>query len=216
MRAIVTGGSHGIGKAICEQLRVRDVTVLDLSKSTGCDLLYRPNRELDLEVDILVNCAGYQERAPAITYPLDQWDKDLELNLTAAFDLCKRVAPYMRANDWGRIVNISSIAGIQGTRNIIGYSVAKAGLIEMTKCLSNEWAPYGITVNAVAPGYIVTDMLLPLLNDEAHADLIRQRIPIGFFGLPVDVANLVDFLCSDKASYITGQTIAVDGGWLAR
>ena len=111
---------------------------------------------------------------------------------------------------------ITSIAGIQGTRGIIGYSVAKAGVIELTKCLSNEWSPSGVTVNCVAPGYIATEMLKPLTSNAAAAETTKGRIPVGRFGTPEEVASSVVFLCSDEARYITGVTLPVDGGWMAR
>ena len=117
---------------------------------------------------------------------------------------------------WGRIINFSSIAGIQGTRGIIGYSVAKAGLIQLTKCLSNEWAPFGVTVNCVAPGYIETEMLKPLTENATAAELTRGRIPVGRFGASEEVASSVVFLCGEQSRYITGVTLPVDGGWMAR
>ena len=216
MNAVVTGGSRGIGQSIVIALHDAGYEVRQVSRTYGVDLSSRSNRRhLFDKVDVLVNCAGAQSFYPAIDYPVNVWDDDLELNLTATFDLCQQAALYMIPMGHGKIINISSIAGIQGTRNCIGYSVAKAGLIEMTKCLSNEWAPYNIQVNAVAPGYIETDMLKPLLDDKEHAEVIRGRIPAGRFGKPEDVAELVMFLAT-KGSYITGTTLIVDGGWSAR
>jgi 2-deoxy-D-gluconate 3-dehydrogenase len=216
---IVTGGSNGIGKATLDLFAESGAVVKDISRTSGTNLFDRDARCGSIPLtgtDILINCAGSQIQSSILDYKECQWDYDIELNLTAMFDTCRYVAPYMMINKWGRIINISSIAGIQGTRNIIGYSVAKAGVIEMTKCMSNEWAPYGITVNCIAPGYIDTDMLRELENDKVRSDQIKGRIPIGEFGKPADVANLILFLCSNEAKYITGQTIAVDGGWLAR
>jgi 2-deoxy-D-gluconate 3-dehydrogenase len=211
---IVTGGSRGIGRAIVTAFETAGAVVRDVSRASGKDLRNRATRaSVDTTCDILVNCAGAMYSAAALDYPLAEWDAMLELNLTAAFDLSRRAAKTMKPG--GRIVNISSIAGIQGTRGIIGYSVAKAGMIEMTKCLSNELAPRGITVNAIAPGYIDTDMLT-LRDDKLHAATVLGRIPAGRWGAPGDVAAAVLFLCSDEASYITGITLPVDGGWLAR
>lgn len=215
--ALVTGASRGIGLAVAEALRAAGARVIDVSRAHGVDLLDRDQRAaLAQDVDILVNCAGMQSADAALDYPLDVWDRELELNLTATLDLCQRLAPAMIARGWGRIVNFASIAGIQGTRGIIGYSVAKAGVIELTKCLSNEWSPSGVTVNCIAPGYIETDMLKPLTGDAVASANARGRIPVGRFGAPDEVAASVLFLCSDEARYITGVTLPVDGGWMAR
>lgn len=216
-KALVTGASKGIGAAVAEALRDAGASVTPVSRADGYDLSDRARRaETPADVDILVNCAGSQASFPALSYPLDVWDRELELNLTATFDLCQRVAPAMIDRGWGRIVNFTSIAGIQGTRGIIGYSVAKAGVIELTKCLSNEWSPAGVTVNCVAPGYIDTDMLRPLTGNPAAAETAKGRIPVGRFGAPEEVASSVVFLCSDEAKYVTGVTLPVDGGWMAR
>jgi 2-deoxy-D-gluconate 3-dehydrogenase len=215
--ALVTGASRGIGAATADALRATGATVVGVSRAQGVDLLDREQRaKLPNDVSILVNCAGMQASHPALAYPLDVWDRELEINLTATFDLCQRLAPAMIERGWGRIINFTSIAGIQGTRGIIGYSVAKAGVIELTKCLSNEWSPSGVTVNCVAPGYIATEMLKPLTSNAAAAETTKGRIPVGRFGTPEEVASSVVFLCSDEARYITGVTLPVDGGWMAR
>jgi 2-deoxy-D-gluconate 3-dehydrogenase len=122
----------------------------------------------------------------------------------------------MSIKGWGRIVNISSIAAIAGGRNCIGYDVAKAALNRLTKALAVEWAAEGITVNAIMPGFIDTDMLAPLKTDEAHAAEVMGRIPAGRFGKPEEVAALACWLCSDEAAYVNGAIIPVDGGWLCR
>lgn len=214
--AIVTGGSRGIGKAIAEVLREAGATVEALS-SEGMDLSDRWQRGTFAPVcDILVNNAGAQAFAPALDYSLLQWDRDIELMLTSPFDLAKWAAKWMKDHGGGKIINIASIAGINGTRNTVGYSVAKAGLIHLTRCLSNEFAPFNIQVNAVAPGYIVTDMLKPLVDDEEHSRVMLGRIPAGRYGEPDEVAKAVLFLASPLSDYITGVCLPVDGGWLAR
>ncbi len=215
--AVVTGGSRGIGAAVAAAFRESGAQVTVLSRTTGLDLRDRMARARAFdEIDILVNCAGAQSHSSALELPIESWDEELELHLTAAFDLSRQAALRMIERGGGRIVNFSSIAGIQGTRGIVAYSVAKAGVIELTKCLSNEWSPRGVTVNCVAPGYIETEMLESLLADPAHAEAIRGRIPVGRFGTPDEAATLVLFLCSEEARYITGVTVPVDGGWLAR
>src|SRR5512146_325842 len=218
MRAIVTGGSRGIGLAIVNAFKAQGVDVVSLSRSEGVDLLDKAARAdlFDLlDCDILVNNAWTQQFKPAAYYTYEMLKQDFEW-LHATLELCQLASAFMRVREWGRIINIASIAGIQGTRNCIGYSMAKAALIEMTKCLSNEWAWQGITVNALAPGYIVTDMLTGLLSDPIHAELTRGRIPAGDFGRPADVAAAVLFLASNEAQYITGTCLPVDGGWLGR
>jgi 2-deoxy-D-gluconate 3-dehydrogenase len=218
MNAVVTGGSGGIGSAIVIALHDAGYEVQQVSRTYGYDLSSRVSRkyiQID-EVDVLVNCAAAQSFDAAADYNLAQWDEDMELNLTAAFDLCQQAARIMIPRGGGKIINIASIAGIQGTRFCIGYSVSKSGLIEMTKCLSNEWAPYNIQVNAIAPGFINAPMLKPLLDDKEHAEVIRGRIPAGRFGKPADVAGAVMFLASKAADYITGITLIVDGGFSAR
>jgi 2-dehydro-3-deoxy-D-gluconate 5-dehydrogenase len=213
--AVITGGSRGIGKAIFDRLGATGYDVLDLSRTAGRSVRTSINLLEAQNADILVNNAAIQYNAPALEYREDKWDDSLEFNLTIPFMLCQIAAPHMMAEHWGRIVNIASVYGIHGSRNIIGYSVAKAGLIEMTKCLSNEWAPYGITVNAVAPSYIDTEMLT-LKNEPGHLKQVIGRIPVGRIGTPEEVAAAVMFLVSEEASYVTGSTILVDGGWMAR
>ena len=215
--ALVTGASRGIGACIADALRAAGASMTGVSRAQGVDLLDRAQRATIAQgADILVNCAGTQASAPALEFPLETWDREIEINLTATFDMCKRLAPAMIARRWGRIVNIGSIAGIQGTRGIIGYSVAKAGLIQLTKCLSNEWAPFGVTVNCVAPGYVETEMLKPLTDNKAAAELTRGRVPVGRFGTTEEIAAAVVFLCGEQSRYITGATLPVDGGWMAR
>jgi 2-deoxy-D-gluconate 3-dehydrogenase len=219
MKAIVTGGSGGIGTAIVERLAQAGYEVEDISRrGSGTDLTKREDRAYLLwdEIDLLVNCAGNAHYGQAANFSMDDWDYDIELNLTATFELCQQAARLMIPRGKGKIINIASIAGIQGTRGIVAYSVAKAGVIELTKCLSNEWAPHGIQVNCIAPGYIMTPMLRRSLGDPEHSDTIKGRIPAGDFGVPDDIANAVIFLAGDKSNYITGQTLIVDGGWMAR
>lgn len=213
--AVVTGGSRGIGKAIFDRLEGAGYDVMDLSRTAERDLWDDETQQYVVSCDILINNAGFQVSHPAENYPHPLWVQLLHFNLSIPFMLCQKAFTHMKYHHWGRIVNIASVYGILGSRNIIGYSVAKAGLIEMTKCLSNEWAPYGITVNAVAPSYIDTDMLT-LKNDPEHLKQVVGRIPVGRIGTPEEVAAAVMFLVSDEASYVTGSTILVDGGWMAR
>ncbi len=229
--AVVTGGRRGIGYAVCQAMREAGATtvsgaksVLELSlyenKCFQCDLS-RPDRRSALisemvkefgRIDILVNNAGDNYYEDAENYPMEEWNRLIELMVTAPFDLCQQAFPYMKAQGGGKIINIASIAGMQGTRRTIAYTVAKHGLIGMTKCLSNEWTPYGINVNCVAPGWTETDMSKAMTNTE----VMKARIPAGRFATPEEIANAVMWLASDESKYVCGSTLVVDGGWLAR
>lgn len=215
--ALVTGGTRGIGKAIAEALREAGADVTAWGR-VDCDLsnpFVRDETPVPI-CDILVNNAGAQAFMPALSYTWQQLTQDFELILAAALELSQRAGAWMIAHGGGKIINIASIAGMNGTRNTIGYSVAKAGLIHLTKCLSNELAPHNIQVNAIAPGYIATDMLRPLIEDVGHSEAILGRIPARRYGLPEEVAQAVLFLASPMSDYITGVCLPVDGGWLAR
>jgi 2-deoxy-D-gluconate 3-dehydrogenase len=225
--AYVTGGRRGIGRAFVSALRQAGARVAVIAKSEDRgdlpkDVLYwdadlsipRQRFVLLYEIsgyignpDILINNAGVSHSYAALDYPADEWQRILEVNLTAVFDLsCQAVRLGCK-----RIINISSISSFRGARNIVGYAAAKAAVEQMSKCLSNEWAPLGITVNCVAPGFIETDML-----QLKEPENIIGRIPAGRLGTPRDVVGAMLFLASDEASYITGATIIVDGGWLGR
>ncbi len=207
MRAIVTGGSRGIGKAIADYLR-KEYEVITIGRGADndvqCDLTIMPPL-IDFSVDVLVNNAGFQHYAPAVDYPMEEWYKQMDM-LTAYFDLARQAYQHGAK----RIINVASTAGMRGTRGAIGYSVAKAGVIHMTKCLSNEWAPL-CTVNCIAPGYIETDMLESAFRDEKHRERVKAYIPAGHFGKPDDFIPAVEFLL--KADYVTGAVITVDGGF---
>lgn len=228
--ALVTGGTKGIGLAIVKALKAQGVKVAVVARSKDapyCDFYiqadiskitdrHRIVRRVVDElggIDILVNNAGSQISSAAIDYGFTDWKDQIELLLTAPFDLCQQAAKYMINKKYGRIINVSSVGGILGTRGVIGYSVAKAGLIEMTKCLSNEWLPHGITVNAIAPGFIETE--LQTLKDE-HKTAMMGRIPAGRMGTCEEVATAVTWLASEGARYISGVCLPIDGGWLAR
>ena len=227
MIALVTGGTRGIGLAIVKSFKALGYQVAVVGRSDNvpdcdlyikCDITERRGIIYDVVgklggIDVLVNNAGQQFSGSAELYNYEQWRNSLDLLLTVPFLLCQSAFRFMKEKGRGRIINISSVGGILGTRGIIGYSVAKAGLIEMTKCLSNEWLPYGVTVNAVAPGFIETDM--QTLTPE-HKQAMMGRIPAGRFGTVEETAAAVTWLASDEARYISGITLPVDGGWLAR
>jgi 2-deoxy-D-gluconate 3-dehydrogenase len=237
--ALVTGGRRGIGKAFVKALLQNWCKVAVVAQSDDiaelqeemedlygvevpyfkADLSIREDRECLVKkvvrefgrLDILINCAGYQKKDYALNTDPADWDKTLEVNLTAPFELCKEAAVPMIKQGGGKIINIASVASFQAARQISAYAVAKSGLVMLTECLAREWGQYNINVNAIAPGFIQTDMLD--LSDERKAEIIK-RIPLGRIGTVNDVTGIMLFLCSDASKYITGQTIVVDGGYL--
>jgi len=226
--AIVTGGRRGIGLALALALHGcgAKVTVIAQSDNPGnllpeinyvsADLSQRNQRDALLDrcgnIDILINNAGIVHDYSAISYPDLEWSKMLEVNLTAVFDLsCQAVRKGCK-----RIIQIASLSAFAGARNIVGYTTAKHGLIGMTKCLSNEWAPLGVTVNNIAPGLIKTNMISGLTSNPERSSEVIGRIPVGRFGNPDDIVGAMLFLASDDSGYVTGSTIVVDGGWLGR
>lgn len=240
--AVVTGGRIGIGRAITCGLIERGVKVIVVGKSQnadelkeeintsyGSDIDYiscdlsKPDDRKDLgfhildkcdKVDILINNAGDQERQSFLDYSHSQWEYDIQLLLSSVFDLSQQIADIMiKQGTGGRIINIGSISSFQGAKNIVGYVTAKHGLIGLTKSMAVELAPYDINVNCIAPGFIDTDLLHKFDYDK---ETIESRIPKHEIGKPHDILGTVIYLCSDASKYITGVTIPVDGGWLAR
>jgi 2-deoxy-D-gluconate 3-dehydrogenase len=240
--ALVTGARTGIGRACALALAAAGADVLCWGRNgdvgdtaeriraagrtafaVGADLadLDATGAEIDRvlaehRVDVLVNNAGIIRRAPAAATSLESWRQVLDVNLDAAFVLATAVGRRMLADRWGRIVNIASLLSFQGGILVPAYTASKHALAGLTKALANEWAPQGVTVNAVAPGYLVTDNTAPLRADPVREPAIRGRIPVGSWGEPADVAAAVVFLASPAARYVNGHVLVVDGGWLAR
>lgn len=230
--AIVTGATRGIGKAIALSLLEDGVKVgicgrnqellnefdhpnalalnVDVSKQSEVDQLIKQVLEHWGRIDILVNNAGITRDNLLMRMSDEDWWQVIDVNLTGVFYLCRGVIRAMMKQRSGKIVNISSVIGVTGNPGQTNYAAAKAGVIGLTKSLAKEVASRGILVNAVAPGYIDTDMTAQLADK--HKEEITKMIPLGRTGTVEDVASLVKFLVSDTNKYITGQTIHVDGG----
>lgn len=218
-RALVTGGLSGIGAAIVRQLRGEGVEVITADIAEGADLLVNVASSEDVAtaqsaagaVDILVNSAGIVGPAkPTVEVADDEWAETMAVNLTGTFKMCRAFASGMISRGWGRIVNVASIAGKEGNPNLAAYSVSKAGVIALTKCLGKELAQTGVLVNAVAPAVIETPM-----NSETPAETLNYmiaKIPMGRAGRADEVAQLVSWLASDRCSFSTGATYDISGG----
>ena len=172
-------------------------------------------RELG-RVDILVNNAGTIRRAPAVDYPADDWNDVLAVNLDAVFHLSQAAGRHMLARGSGRIINVASMLTFQGGILVPAYAASKHAVAGLTKALANEWAASGVTVNAIAPGYMATDNTRALRDDVDRERSIVARIPAGRWGTPEDLQGAFVFLASDAAAYVTGTILPVDGGWLVR
>jgi 2-dehydro-3-deoxy-D-gluconate 5-dehydrogenase len=172
-------------------------------------------------LDVLVNNAGIIRRAPALDYSPQDWAETLQVNLETVFFLTQAAARVMMAQPLangfrGKVINVASVLSFQGGIRVPAYTAAKHGLAGLTQALANEWAAHGIHVNAIAPGYVVTDNTEALRNDPVRSQAILERIPAGRWGEPEDLAGVTLFLASAASNYVHGTTIAVDGGWLAR
>ncbi|MDJ0733797.1 MAG: 3-oxoacyl-[acyl-carrier-protein] reductase [Nostocaceae cyanobacterium] len=235
--AIITGASRGIGRAIAQELAKYGASVVinyasssqaaeelvteitsaggsaiavqaDVSKGEQVDALVKSVMEKFSRVDILVNNAGITKDTLLLRMKPEDWQAVIDLNLTGVFLCTRAISKIMLKQKSGRIVNIASVAGQMGNPGQANYSAAKAGVIGFTKTVAKEFASRGITVNAVAPGFIATDMTSELKSED-----ILQFIPLGRYGQPEEIAGMVRFLAADKAAaYITGQVFNVDGG----
>lgn len=239
--ALVTGSASGIGAAIAEALAQAGASVAlhgnrrpatetaqriggsaaafaaDLSSEDGAQQLFAATAAHFGRVDILVNNAGMIHRAAAEDFPLEEWNRVLQVNLTSVFQLSQLAARDMIArNAGGKIINIASLLSFQGGIRVPAYAASKGGVAQLTKALANEWAARDIQVNAIAPGYIATTNTEALQADETRNRQILERIPAGRWGQPSDLAGAAVFLASAASNYITGTVLTVDGGWMGR
>ncbi len=240
--AVVTGASRGIGSALAEGLLRAGADVVTLQRATPGAALEAvasangrrlTHRSADLAseasireaveeilaegpVDILVNNAGAQMRNDAIDFALSDLDATMDINLRAVFQLCQAFGAPMIERGRGKIINLASVLSFQGGYRTPAYAASKGAVVQLTKALCNEWAAHGVNVNAVAPGYLATDMTEALRADATRSREILTRIPAARWGTPDDVVGPVVFLASSAADYVNGVVLAVDGGWLAR
>ncbi|KZE18637.1 MULTISPECIES: 2-dehydro-3-deoxy-D-gluconate 5-dehydrogenase KduD [Sphingomonas] len=240
--AAVTGANTGIGQAIAvalatagadvaligrtpatdtaEQVRAlgrrAEIVSADLSTIAPVDRVVAETLERLGRLDILVNNAGIIRRADAVDFTEEDWDAVVDTNLKSVFFLCQAAGRHMIAQGQGRIINIASMLTFQGGVRVPSYTASKSGIGGLTKLLANEWAKHGVTVNAIAPGYIATNNTAALQADPARNAAILDRIPAGRWGNPGDLGGAAVFLASDAAAYVQGHILAVDGGWLAR
>ncbi|WP_345780135.1 2-dehydro-3-deoxy-D-gluconate 5-dehydrogenase KduD [Ornithinimicrobium faecis] len=241
-RALVTGAGRGLGSAIALGLasagadlvlmgrpgsqdgtasrvaelgghaEVVDLDVSDLGsiESTCAELL------AGRRVDVVVNNAGIIDREDTVSVSREAWQRVLDVNLNGLFLLCQHLGRPMVERGHGKIVNIASLLSFQGGLRVASYAASKHGVAGVTKALANEWGPHGVQVNAIAPGYMVTDNTAALRDDVERSRSILDRIPAGRWGTAKDIAGAVVFLSSSAADYVNGHVLVVDGGWMAR
>ncbi|MGI6431980.1 MAG: 3-oxoacyl-ACP reductase FabG [Synergistaceae bacterium] len=189
-----------------------DFVSCDLSDIRSVREMVARARDILGRIGVLCSHAGYSIRRPALECTEDDWDSLISIDLKAPFFVACEAAKIMKEQNGGRIINTASVSSARGHRNLSIYASAKGGISQMTKVMANEWAPYGITVNAVAPGYVPSDQTADLISDGSKRDELLSKIPMGRFGKPEEIASTVLFLASPGASYITGQTIYIEGG----
>lgn len=243
--ALVTGCKRGIGRGIAEALASAGADIIGVSASLEtsnsdveksieamgrkftayqCDFSNRKAlNEFIASVkkshgtpDILINNAGTIKRKPAQDHDDELWDEVIEVNLNAQFILSREIGRDMVARGSGKVVFTASLLTFQGGITVPGYAASKGGIGQLTKALANEWAPHGVNVNAIAPGYIATDNTQALQDDAARSKSILERIPAGRWGTPEDFAGPAVFLSSAASDYMHGTVMTVDGGWMGR
>jgi 2-deoxy-D-gluconate 3-dehydrogenase len=243
--ALVTGCKRGIGRGMAEALAAAGADIVGVSATleptgsavaqavTGmgrdfqayqCDFsdrdtvkAFAAQLETDgIAPDILINNAGTIKRKPATEHEDALWDEVIDVNLSSQFILSREIGRGMVARGAGKIIFTASLLTFQGGITVPGYAASKGGIGQLTKALANEWAPHGINVNAIAPGYIATDNTQALQDDPGRSKAILERIPQGRWGTPADFAGPAVFLASSASDYVNGEILVVDGGWMGR
>jgi 2-dehydro-3-deoxy-D-gluconate 5-dehydrogenase len=243
-KALVTGSSRGIGRALAEALLEAGADVVvngvgervfqtaeelsahtnrtvipiqaDLSQRHETKRLFDETLEKLDGLNIIFVNHGIQRGHKAEEFPLEDWDLVLEVDITSAFVLNQLAGRHMLTHGGGKIINIASLISVVGGLHVPAYAAAKGGIVQLTKALSNEWAGRGVTVNAIVPGFIHTDLTEDLVNDPGEGASLLARIPINRWGVPDDLKGIAVFLASDASNYVSGAVIPVDGGFLAR
>ncbi len=240
--AIVTGGTTGLGRGIALALAGAgaDIVIVDIvdDEETKERISAMGNKVIQIQtdlskyeniqdvvnktiaefgkVDILFNNAGIIRRTPAVDFSEKDWDDVMNINSKTVFFLSQAVAKDMMKRKYGKIINTASLLSFSGGINVPSYSASKGAVAQITKALANEWAKYGLNINAIAPGYMITNNTAPLRKDPERTDSITERIPAGRWGNPEDLQGAAIFLASAASDYINGHVLVVDGGWMAR
>jgi NAD(P)-dependent dehydrogenase (short-subunit alcohol dehydrogenase family) len=241
-RALVTGAGRGLGAGVASALAGAGATVALVSRSehqlaetakaigpsavtvvadvtdpdTFASLVDRVEEALGGPIDVVVHGAGVQHRQPATEFEREAWDRVLAVNVSAPFFLSQVIGSrQLAAKRPGNHIFIGSLASHLALPNVVAYTVSKSGIYGLVRNLSLEWSGLGIRVNGIGPGYVPTSLTEALMNDPAQRARLLSRIPMGRFGTPEEIGNLAVFLASDASSYITGQLVMVDGGWLS-
>jgi 2-deoxy-D-gluconate 3-dehydrogenase len=240
--AVVTGASTGLGRGMTLGLAAAgaDILLVDHVSSESvakevqakgrraatlvADLMQMSSIELVVQtavaefgkIDILVNNAGIIRRTPAIDFTEKDWDEVMALNAKTVFFLSQAAARDMMKRKYGKIINVASLLAFQGGILVPSYAASKGAVAQVTKALANEWAQHGITINAIAPGYMATNNTKALREDPVRSKAILDRIPAGRWGLPDDLQGAAIFLASSASDYVNGHVLVVDGGWMAR
>lgn len=242
-RAVVTGASRGIGAAIAAGLARAGADIVaiqrgadnaetraaveawgqtytpipyDLSNTNGIPALVERIEQEQGAVDILVNAAGITARHLPEEFPQSEWDAVIAVNLTATWLTCQAFGRAMLGRSRGKIINVASLMSFQGGILVPAYAASKGAVASLTRALANDWAARGVNVNAIAPGYVATELTAKLKEDETRARQILERVPAGRWGRPEDVAGAVVFLASPAADFVHGEILVVDGGWMGR